>query len=70
MEGLTVLAERDGQGGDRKCVLKEGDLDWALRNVQEPTRWASVIDSFSPGLPSPSRWGFLGAGLDFIDKTK
>ena len=50
-EGLTILAERGGAGdGDRKGLLEEGGLGWALKNGQETTKWASIIDSLSPGL--------------------
>lgn len=50
-EGLTIQAERGGvESGDRKGVLEEGDLGWARRKVQEPTRWTPIIDSLSPGL--------------------
>lgn len=33
-EELIILAERGGvESGDRKGLLEEGDLGWALRNV-------------------------------------
>ena len=69
-EGRTIQAERGGEGsGDRKGLLEE-DLGWDLRNVQEPTKWASFVDSLPSGLFSPTRWGFLGAGQGLIDEVK